>query len=162
MREFKDGDVMVVEPFRSRAFPVIKDLVIDRSAFDRIIQSGGYVSVRHRQRAGRERDCRYRRTMPDKSMDAAACIGCGACVAACKNASAMLFVSAKLAHLSLLPQGRAEWRKRALSMVRAMDKAGFGCCTNEGECELECPKEIKMVNIARMNRQFLAALLLEE
>jgi len=160
MREFKDGDVVVVEPFRAKAFPIIKDLVIDRSAFDKIIQNGGYVSVG----TGSAPDASalpVPKDDSDKSMDAAACIGCGACVAACKNASAMLFVSAKLAHLSLLPQGQAEWGRRALSMVRAMDKAGFGCCTNEGECELECPKEIKMVNIARMNRQFLASLFLE-
>lgn len=158
MRHFNDGDVLTVEPFRASAFPVVKDLVIDRSAFDEIIKSGGYVSVD----TGGAPDANalpIPKADAEKAMDAAACIGCGACVAACKNASAMLFVSAKLAHLSLLPQGQAEWKKRVLSMVTAMDKCGFGFCTNERECELECPKGIKVTNIARMNRQFLLSLL---
>ncbi|MCX6345784.1 MAG: succinate dehydrogenase/fumarate reductase iron-sulfur subunit [Armatimonadetes bacterium] len=161
MREFRDGDVLIIEPFRSSAFPVVKDLVLDRSAFDEIIQSGGYVSI-DTGGAPEANTLQIPKEDSDMAMDAAACIGCGACVASCKNASAMLFVSAKLAHLSLLPQGQAEWRKRVLSMVRAMDKAGFGYCTNEGECELECPKEIKISNIARMNRQFLLALIKEQ
>lgn len=160
MRSFADGDVIVVEPIRAKAFPIVKDLIVDRSAFDEIIKSGGYVSVS----TGSAPDASaiaVPKTDAELSMDAAACVGCGACVACCKNASAMLFVSAKLAHLSLLPQGQAEWRRRVLDMVRAMDKAGFGNCTNEKECELECPKEIKAGNIARMNRQFLISLLSE-
>ena len=161
MRKFKDGDSITIEPIRARAFPVMKDLIVDRNAFDSIIAAGGYVSVS----TGSAPDANsipIPKEEADKAMDAAACVGCGACVAACKNASAMLFVSAKLAHLSRLPQGQAEQRKRALSMVRAMDEAGFGNCTNEAECEAACPKEIKLTNIARMNRQFLLAALLEE
>jgi succinate dehydrogenase / fumarate reductase iron-sulfur subunit len=153
MRSFKDGDSIVVEPWRAKAFPVIKDLVVDRSAFDRIIQAGGFVSTK----TGSAPDGNalpIRKDLADKSMDAAACIGCGACVASCKNASAMLFVSAKISQLALLPQGQPERDKRALSMVRAMDKEGFGNCTNEGECEAECPKGIKMSNIARLFREY--------
>lgn len=157
MREFQDGDTIIIEPLRARAFPIVKDLVIDRSSFDEIIKAGGYVSIG----TGSPPDANsipVSKAAADAAMDAAACIGCGACVASCKNAAAMLFVSAKLAHLSILPQGNVEWRKRAVSMVGAMDKAGFGNCTNELECELECPKEIKILNIARMNRQFISAL----
>jgi succinate dehydrogenase / fumarate reductase iron-sulfur subunit len=160
MRSFEDGDVITVEPIRARAFPIVKDLITDRSAFDEIIKAGGYVSVSTGS-APEANAIAIPKADAESSMDAAACIGCGACVACCRNASAMLFVSAKLAHLSLLPQGQAEWRKRVLDMVRAMDKAGFGNCTNEKECELVCPKEIKSNNIARMNRQFLVSLLSE-
>ncbi|MBK6797576.1 MAG: succinate dehydrogenase/fumarate reductase iron-sulfur subunit [Acidobacteria bacterium] len=157
MRTFKDGDTITIEPWRASPFPVIKDLVVDRSAFDRIIQSGGYVSVG----TGGAPDGN---TIPipkedaDKAMDAAQCIGCGACVAACKNASAMLFVAAKISHLSLLPQGRVEQDMRALNMVAKMDEEGFGNCTNTGSCEAACPKEITLDNIARMNRQYMKAL----
>jgi succinate dehydrogenase / fumarate reductase iron-sulfur subunit len=157
MRTFKDGDTITIEPWRASPFPVIKDLVVDRSAFDRIIQSGGYVSVG----TGGAPDGN---TIPipkedaDKAMDAAQCIGCGACVAACKNASAMLFVAAKISHLSLLPQGRVEQDLRALNMVAQMDEEGFGNCTNTGSCEAACPKEITLDNIARMNRQYMKAL----
>lgn len=156
MRKFKNGDTIYIEPFRAKAFPVIKDLVVDRSAFDRIIQAGGYISVN----TGTAQDGN---TIPigkecaEMAMDAAACIGCGACVAACKNASAMLFVSAKVVHLGLLPQGEVEASKRVLNMVAQMDKEGFGNCTNEAECEVECPKSISVTNIARMNRAFLKA-----
>ena len=153
MRSFKDGDTIVVEPWRAKAFPVIKDLVVDRSAFDRIIQAGGFISTK----TGSAPDGNalpVRKENADKAMDAAACIGCGACVASCKNASAMLFVSAKISQLALLPQGQPERDKRALAMVRAMDKEGFGNCTNEGECEAECPKGIKMSNIARLFREY--------
>ncbi len=157
MRTFKDGDTITIEPWRASPFPVIKDLVVDRSAFDRIIQSGGYVSIG----TGGAPDGN---TIPipkedaDKAMDAAQCIGCGACVAACKNASAMLFVAAKISHLSLLPQGRVEQDMRALNMVAKMDEEGFGNCTNTGSCEAACPKEITLDNIARMNRQYIKAL----
>ena len=153
MRSFKDGNTIVVEPWRAKAFPVIKDLVVDRSAFDRIIQAGGFISTK----TGSAPDGNalpIRKDLADKSMDAAACIGCGACVASCKNASAMLFVSAKISQLALLPQGQPERDKRALAMVRAMDNEGFGNCTNEGECEAECPKGIKMSNIARLFREY--------
>jgi succinate dehydrogenase / fumarate reductase iron-sulfur subunit len=156
MRHFKDGDTLVIEPWRARAFPVIKDLVVDRSAFDRIIQAGGYVSVN----TGNAPEANALPVPPhlaEKAMDAAACIGCGACVAACPNASAMLFVSAKISQLALLPQGRPEAARRALSMVRAMDACGFGNCSNHRECENACPKEIAIVNIARLNREFLHA-----
>jgi len=161
MRSFEDGDTITVEPIRARAFPIVKDLITDRSAFDEIIKSGGYVSVS----TGSAPDANaipVPKPDAELAMDAAACVGCGACVACCKNASAMLFVSAKLAHLSLLPQGKAEWRRRVREMVSAMDKAGFGNCTNEKECELVCPKEIKANNIARMNRQFLISLLTDQ
>lgn len=161
MRSFKDGDTIVIEPFRAKAFPVIKDLVIDRSAFDRIIQAGGFISVK----TGNAQDANaipVPKLNADLAMDAAACIGCGACVASCKNASAMLFVSAKISQLALLPQGQAERDKRALAMVRQMDMEGFGNCTNEGECEAECPKAIKMTNIARMFREFYRSTLFTE
>jgi succinate dehydrogenase / fumarate reductase, iron-sulfur subunit len=157
MRTFKDGDTITIEPWRAWPFPVIKDLVVDRSAFDRIIQSGGYISVS----TGGAPDGNailIPKEDADKAMDAAQCIGCGACVAACKNASAMLFVAAKVSHLSLLPQGRVEEDKRVLSMVAQMDEEGFGNCTNIGSCEAVCPKEITLDNIARMNRLYLKAL----
>jgi len=156
MRKFKDGDTIVIEPWRARPFPVIKDLVVDRSAFDKIIQAGGYVSVN----TGGVPDANsipISKINADLAMDAAACIGCGACVAACKNASAMLFVSAKVSQFALLPQGKIEAASRVQSMVAEMDKLGFGNCTNTGACEAECPKEISISNIARMNREFLSA-----
>mgnify|MGYP002784226883 FL=1 len=158
MRSFKDGDTITIEPWRASAFPVIKDLVVDRSAFDRIIQSGGYVSVS----TGGAPDGNaipIPKDDADKAFDAAACIGCGACVAACKNASAMLFVSAKISHLSLLPQGKVEETRRVLNMIEQMDAEGFGNCTNIGSCEAACPKEISLDNIARMNRLYAKALL---
>ncbi len=157
MRKFKDGDTIVIEPFRADAFPVIKDLVVDRSAFDRIQQAGGFVSV---NTSGNTQDAN---TIPiekenaDKAFDAATCIGCGACVATCKNASAMLFVSAKVSQFSLLPQGKVEAKDRVLNMVKQMDEEGFGNCTNTGACEVECPKGISLENIARMNREYLKA-----
>ena len=156
MRKFSDGDSIVVEPWRSRAFPIVKDLIVDRSALDKIIQAGGFVSMV----AGGAPDANaipIAQEIAEKAMDAAACIGCGACVAACPNASAMLFVSAKISQLALLPQGRPEAAKRALSMLRKMDELGFGNCSNETECEAVCPKEIKITNIARFNREFLKA-----
>jgi succinate dehydrogenase / fumarate reductase iron-sulfur subunit len=158
MRRFKDGDTLVIEPWRAKAFPIIKDLVVDRSALDQLITAGGYVSVN----AGNAQDANnilIPKVDADLSMDAAACIGCGACVAACPNASAMLFVSAKVSHLGLLPQGRPEAAKRVLSMVKKMDVLGFGNCTNHKECEVECPKAVKITNIARLNRDFIAATL---
>ena len=158
MRSFKDGDTITIEPWRAAAFPVIKDLVVDRSAFDRIIQSGGYVSVS----TGGAPDGNaipIAKEDADVAFDAAACIGCGACVAACKNASAMLFVSAKVSHLSMLPQGKVEETRRVLNMVAQMDAEGFGNCTNIGSCEAACPKEITLDNIARMNRLYAKALL---
>ncbi len=156
MRAFKDGDTIVVEPWRSRGFPVIKDLVVDRSAFDRIIQAGGYISVN----TGNAVDANAVAVDKDKADLAfanAACIGCGACVAACKNSSAMLFLSAKVSHLALLPQGGPERKTRAINMVAQMDKEGFGACTNTGACEAVCPKEISINNIARLNGEFLGA-----
>lgn len=156
MRSFKDGDTIVVEPWRATAFPVIKDLVVDRTAFDRIIASGGFVSVN----TGNAQDGNslpIPKNEADKAFAAAACIGCGACVAACKNASAMLFVSAKVSQLALLPQGQAERQDRALNMVAQMDAEGFGSCTNTGACAAECPKEISLENIARLNREYLSA-----
>jgi len=153
MRHFKDGDTIWIEPWRSAAFPVIKDLVVDRSAFDKIIQAGGYVSVN----TGGVPDANaipVKRVNAELAMDAASCVGCGACVAACKNASAMLFVSAKVSQLALLPQGRIEAKERVSKMVARMDELGFGNCTNTGACEAECPKEIKITNIARLNRQY--------
>ena len=156
MRHFKDGDELYIEPWRAQAFPVIKDLVVDRSAFDRIIQSGGYVSVP----TGSAPDGNVilvPKDASDRAMDAAACIGCGACVAACPNASAALFTGAKIAHLGLLPQGQPERRQRALRMVRQFNAEQFGSCTNIGECEAVCPKEIKLDVIARMNRDFIRA-----
>jgi succinate dehydrogenase / fumarate reductase iron-sulfur subunit len=158
MRRFHDGDTLVIEPYRARAFPVIKDLVVDRSAYDAVIQAGGFVSVN----TGQAQDANslpVPRDDAEGAMDAAACIGCGACVAACPNASAMLFVSAKISHLALLPQGRTEAARRALSMVAQMDAAGFGNCTNHKECEVECPKGISISNIARLNREFIKAAL---
>ena len=153
MRHFGDGETIWIEPWRSRAFPLIKDLVVDRTAFDKIIQAGGYVSVN----TGGTPDgnaISIRKESSDMAMDAAACIGCGACVAACKNASAMLFVSAKVSQLALLPQGKVEAKERVAHMVAKMDELGFGNCTNTRACEAECPKEIKISNIARMNREF--------
>ncbi|TAL50975.1 MAG: succinate dehydrogenase/fumarate reductase iron-sulfur subunit [Chitinophagaceae bacterium] len=156
MRAFKDGDTIVVEPWRAKSFPVIKDLMVDRSAFDRIIQAGGFISVN----TGNAVDANatpVEKDNADASFAAAACIGCGACVAACKNSSAMLFVSAKVSHLALLPQGGPERKTRALNMVTQMDKEGFGACTNTGACEAVCPKEISIENIARLNREYLFA-----
>lgn len=156
MRSFKDGDTIVVEPWRASAFPVIKDLVVDRTSFDRIIASGGFVSVN----TGNAQDANnlpIPKDTADKAFAAAACIGCGACVAACKNASAMLFVSAKVSQLALVPQGEAERETRALNMVAQMDAEGFGNCTNTGACAAECPKEISLENIARLNREYLGA-----
>jgi succinate dehydrogenase / fumarate reductase iron-sulfur subunit len=156
MRKFKDGETIVVEPWRSAGFPVIKDLVVDRGAFDKIIQAGGYVSVN----TGGVPDGNaipIPKEHADEAMDAATCIGCGACVAACKNGSAMLFVSAKVSHLALLPQGKVEAARRVKAMVAKMDELGFGNCTNTGACEAECPKNVSISNIARLNRQFLSA-----
>ncbi len=158
MRSFKDGETITIEPWRAGPFPVLRDLVVDRSAFDRIIQSGGYVSVS----TGGAPDGNaipVPKADADRAFDAATCIGCGACVAACKNASAMLFVSAKVSHLSLLPQGRVEEERRALQMVAKMDEEGFGNCTNTGSCEAACPKGISLDNIARMNRIYAKALI---
>ncbi len=157
MRRFKDGDTIVIEPFRAKAFPVIKDLIIDRSAFERIQQAGGYISV---NTSGNTQDANaipIEKDKADQAMDAATCIGCGACVAACKNASAMLFTSAKVSQFALLPQGRVEAYDRAQNMVKQMDLEGFGNCTNTGACEVECPKGISLENIARMNREYLWA-----
>ena len=153
MRKFKDGDTIVVEPWRAKAFPVLKDLMVDRSAFDDIISAGGFISVN----TGNAPDANaipISKENADLSMDAAACIGCGACVASCKNASAMLFVSAKVSQFSLLPQGKVESSERAVNMVNKMDELGFGNCTNEAECEASCPKGISISNIARMNREY--------
>lgn len=156
MRAFNDGDTIVVEPWRAKAFPVIKDLMVDRSAFDRIIQAGGYVSV-NTGNAVDGNSIPIEKEKADASFAAAMCIGCGACVAACKNSSAMLFTSAKVAHLSLLPQGNPERRNRVLNMVAQMDKEGFGACTNTGACEAVCPKEISITNIARLNAEYTSA-----
>lgn len=156
MRSFSDGETIVIEPFRARAFPVVKDLVVDRSAFDRIIQAGGYVSVN----TGGVPDANeipVPKLIADEAFDAATCIQCGACVAACKNASAMLFVSAKVSMLALLPQGKVERKTRVEKMVAQMDAEGFGACTNTGACSIECPKEISQSNIARMNREYYGA-----
>jgi succinate dehydrogenase / fumarate reductase iron-sulfur subunit len=156
MHKFKDGDSIVVEPWRAKAFPVVKDLVVDRGAFDRIIQSGGYISIG----TGGAPDANalpIPKVNADLAMDAAACIGCGACVASCKNASAMLFVSAKVSQFALLPQGQVERKDRVKKMLNAMDKEGFGNCTNQYECEAACPKEISVSNIARLNREFILA-----
>ena len=157
MRKFKDGDSIVIEPFRAASFPIIKDLVVDRSAFDRIQHSGGYISI---NTSGNTQDANttpIRKEDADNAFDAATCIGCGACVATCKNASAMLYVSAKVSQFSYLPQGKVEAKERVLNMVKQMDDEGFGNCTNTGACEVECPKGISLENIARMNRDFLAA-----
>jgi succinate dehydrogenase / fumarate reductase iron-sulfur subunit len=156
MRHFKDGDIIVVEPYRASAFPVLKDLAVDRSAFDRIIQAGGYISV-YAGQAPDGNSLPIGKDKAERSFEAAACIGCGACVAACPNGSAMLFTSAKITHLGLLPQGEVEADKRAQAMVAQMDKEGFGFCSNIGACEAECPKEIKLDNIAFMNRSYLKA-----
>jgi succinate dehydrogenase / fumarate reductase iron-sulfur subunit len=157
MRKFKDGDTIHIEPFRAKAFPVIKDLVVDRSALDRIIQAGGFISIN----TGQAQDANSIPVEKDQALDAfdaAACIGCGACVAACPNASAMLFTSAKVAHLSLLPQGQVEAKRRVKNMIAQMDKEGFGMCSNIGACEAECPKEISVENIARLNREYLGSM----
>ena len=154
MRHFSNGDTVVIEPWRSRAFKVVKDLVVDRSAFDKIIQAGGYISV-NTGGAPDGNAIPVSQEVAEKAMDAAACIGCGACVAACPNAASMLFTGAKISQFALLPQGHPEAKKRALAMVDKMDKLGFGNCTNEKECEAECPKEISIINIARMNREFI-------
>ncbi len=156
MRSFKDGDTIVVEPWRAAAFPVLKDLIVDRLAFDRILHAGGFVSIN----TGGVPDANeipISKTIADEAMDAAQCIGCGACVAGCKNASAMLFVSAKVSHLALLPQGKPERQRRVEAMVAQMDEEGFGSCTNTGACEAVCPKEISISHIARMNREYFAA-----
>jgi len=160
MRAYKEGDIITIEPWRANAFPVIKDLTVDRSAFDRIIQAGGYISV-NTGNAVDANSLPIGKDLADASFAAAACIGCGACVAACKNSSAMLFVSAKVSHLALLPQGRPERKTRALQMIAQMDKEGFGSCTNTQACESVCPKEISMTNIARLNSEFLLAGLTE-
>jgi len=156
MRSFKDGDTIYIEPWRASAFPVIKDLVVDRSAFDRIIQAGGYVSVN--TGGAQDANCLpVPKDNADKAFAAATCIGCGACVATCKNGSAMLFVGAKVSQYALLPQGKVEATQRVMNMVRQMDEEGFGNCTNTGACEIECPKGISLENIARMNREYLKA-----
>ena len=157
MRMFKDGDTITIEPFRAKAFPVIKDLVVDRTSFERIQQAGGYISV---NTSGNTQDANatsISKEAADKAMDAATCIGCGACVASCKNSSAMLFVGAKVSQYALLPQGQVEATDRVLNMVAQMDAEGFGNCTNTGACEVECPKGISLENIARMNREYLSA-----
>ncbi len=161
MRHFNDGETIVVEPFRARAFPVLRDLVVDRSAFDRIIQSGGFISVN----TGQAQDANaipVAKEVAEASFSAAACIGCGACVAACPNASAMLFVSAKAAHLNLLPQGKVEAKRRVQSMVKQMDLEGFGNCSNVTACEAECPKEISVTHIAKLNRDYFSSVVSSE
>lgn len=159
MRMFKDGETITIEPWRSAAFPVIKDLVVDRSAFDRIMAAGGFISVNTPGRTTDSNNILVPKEDSDKAMDAAACIGCGACVATCKNGSAMLFVGAKVSQFALLPQGRVEANRRVLKMVATMDEEGFGNCSNTGACEVECPKGISLENIARMNREFMVATL---
>ncbi len=157
MRKFKDGDTIVIEPFRAKAFPVIKDLIVDRSSFDRIQQAGGYISVNTSGNTVDANAIPINKHAADEAMDAATCIGCGACVAACKNASAMLFTSAKVSQFALLPQGQVEATERVQNMVRQMDLEGFGNCTNTGACEIECPKGISLENIARLNREYYSS-----
>ena len=157
MRMFKDGDTITIEPFRAKAFPVIKDLVVDRMAFERIQQAGGFISVNTSGNTQDANSIPISKEDADKAMDAATCIGCGACVATCKNSSAMLFVGAKVSQFALLPQGQVEATDRVLNMVAQMDAEGFGNCTNTGACEVECPKGISLENIARMNREYLSA-----
>ena len=157
MRKFRDGETITIEPFRANAFPVIKDLVVDRSSFDRIQQAGGFISVNTSGNTQDANSIPIEKHDADLAFDAATCIGCGACVASCKNASAMLFVSAKVSQYSLLPQGKVEATDRVLNMVNQMDEEGFGNCTNTGACEVECPKGISIENIARMNRELLKA-----
>lgn len=157
MRMFKDGDTITIEPFRAKAFPVIKDLVVDRSSFDRIQQAGGFISVNTSGNTQDANSILISKQAADEAMDAATCIGCGACVATCKNSSAMLFVGAKVSQYALLPQGQVEASERVLNMVEQMDKEGFGNCTNTGACEIECPKGISLETIARMNREYLKA-----
>jgi len=159
LRDFADGDTVVIEPWRAGAFPVVKDLVVDRSAFDRIIAAGGFVSV-DTGSAPEANMIPVPKDTAESAMDAAACIGCGACVAACKNASAMLFVGAKVAHLVLVPQGRPERERRVVRMVAQMEREGFGACSNEGECMAVCPKDISVATIARLNREYVRAILL--
>jgi succinate dehydrogenase iron-sulfur subunit len=161
MRRFRDGETLTIEPWRARAFPIIKDLVVDRGAFDRIIQAGGYTSVN----VGGAQDANailIPRPVAEEAMDSAACIGCGACVAACKNASAVLFTGAKIRQLALLPQGQVERRSRVVRMLERHDAEGFGSCSNEGECEAVCPKEIRLANIAALNREYMKAKLLRD
>ncbi|MDG3583295.1 MULTISPECIES: succinate dehydrogenase/fumarate reductase iron-sulfur subunit [Galbibacter] len=157
MRMFKDGDTITIEPFRATAFPVIKDLIVDRSSFDRIQQAGGFISVNTSGNTIDANSIPVNKDDADKSFNAATCIGCGACVAACKNASAMLFTAAKVSQFALLPQGQIEATDRVLNMVKQMDEEGFGNCSNTGACEIECPKGISLENIARMNREYLSA-----
>ncbi|MBL6648907.1 MAG: succinate dehydrogenase/fumarate reductase iron-sulfur subunit [Flavobacteriaceae bacterium] len=157
MRKFQDGDTIFIEPFRSNTFPVIKDLVVDRSSFDRIQHAGGFISINTSGNTQDANSIPIDKNKADKAFDAATCIGCGACVATCKNSSAMLFVSAKVSQFSLLPQGQVEANERVLNMVKQMDDEGFGNCTNTGACEVECPKGISLENIARMNRDYLKA-----
>ena len=157
MRKFKNGDTITIEPFRAKAFPVIKDLTVDRSSFDRVQQAGGFVSVNTSGNTQDANSIPIDKHDADKAFDAATCIGCGACVATCKNASAMLFVSAKVSQYALLPQGKVEAKDRVMNMVKQMDEEGFGNCTNTGACEVECPKGISLENIARMNREYLFA-----
>ena len=157
MRKFKNGDTITIEPFRAKAFPVIKDLTVDRSSFDRVQQAGGFVSVNTSGNTQDANSIPIDKHDADKAFDAATCIGCGACVATCKNASAMLFVSAKVSQYALLPQGKVEATDRVMNMVKQMDEEGFGNCTNTGACEVECPKGISLENIARMNREYLFA-----
>ncbi|MCS6832980.1 MAG: succinate dehydrogenase/fumarate reductase iron-sulfur subunit, partial [Flammeovirgaceae bacterium] len=161
MRNFKDGDTIYIEPWRAKPFPVIKDLVVDRSAFDRIIQAGGYISV-NTGNAPDANEIPIPKEIADEAFNAATCIGCGACVAACKNASAMLFVAAKVSQLAMLPQGKPERMRRVEAMVAQMDKEGFGACTNTGACSAECPKEISLEHIARLNREYIRAKVLSE
>jgi succinate dehydrogenase / fumarate reductase iron-sulfur subunit len=162
MRSFKDGDTITIEPWRATAFPVIKDLIVDRMALERIQHAGGFISVNTSGNTQDANSLPISKINADEAMDAAACIGCGACVATCKNASAMLFVGAKVSQYALLPQGQVEAKERVLNMVAQMDKEGFGNCTNTGACEVECPKGISLENIARMNREYLKASILSK